>query len=94
MDLDRIIIEPILTEKSNTQRERHKYSFKVDPRANKIEIIKAVRKTFDVHPVKCNIVNVKRKPKRVRYQLGYTSAWKKAVITLPENESISIFEGA
>ena len=69
MDLDQIIIEPILTEKSNTQRERHKYSFKVDPRANKIEIIKAVRKTFDVHPVKCNIVTVKRKPKKVRFLL-------------------------
>ncbi len=94
MDLDHIIIEPILTEKSNTQRESHKYSFKVDVRANKIEILKAMRKTFDVHPVKCNIVNVKRKPKKVRYRLGYTSAWKKAVITLPENESISIFEGA
>jgi len=94
MDLDHVIIEPILTEKSNIMRERHKYSFKVDPRANKIEVIKAVRKAFDVHPLRCNIVNVKGKPKRVRYQPGFTSAWKKAVITLPKNETISIFEGA
>ena len=40
MDIDRVIIEPILTEKSNILRESHKYSFRVDPRANKIEVEK------------------------------------------------------
>ena len=94
MDLDRVIIEPILTEKSNTLRERHKYCFKIDSRANKIEVVKALKKAFGVHPVKCNIITVKRKPKKVRYRPGYTSAWKKAIVTLPENETFSIFEGA
>jgi ribosomal protein L23 len=37
---------------------------------------------------------VKRKPKRVRYKLGYTSGWKKAVITLRPGEVIQVFEGA
>ena len=63
MDLDRVIIEPILTEKSNMLRETHKYCFKIDSRANKIEVVKALKKVFDVHPVKCNIITVKRKPK-------------------------------
>ena len=93
MDIDRVIIEPILTEKSNILRESHKYSFRVDPRANKIEVVKAIRKAFDVHPLSCNIVNVKRKPKRVRFKPGFTSAWKKAIVTLPKNETISVFEG-
>jgi len=94
MDLEQVIIEPILTEKSNAKREAKKFTFKVDPRANKIEVMKAMRKLFDVHPIKCNIVMVKPKPKRVRYTPGHTATWKKAIVTLPENETISIFEGA
>ena len=94
MDVEKVIIEPILTEKSNTLREGKKFAFKVDQRANKIEILRAVQKLFDVHPLKCNIVNVKPKPKRVRYKLGKTASWKKAIITLPQEETISIFEGA
>jgi len=94
MDADKIIIEPLLTEKSNRLRESHKYVFQVDPRANKIEITRAIEELFGVHPVSCRVANVKGKPKRVRYRKGYTSSWKKATVTLPPNETIGIFEGA
>ena len=63
-------------------REAGKYVFKVDTRANKIQVMDAVRRLFDVHPVACNIMTVKGKPKRVRYRKGYTATWKKAVVTL------------
>jgi large subunit ribosomal protein L23 len=43
--------------------------------------------------VSCNIVTVKRKPKRQRIAKGYTAAWKKAVVTLAEGDTIGIFEG-
>ena len=92
--MDQVIIEPVLTEKTNVLREQNKYVFRVDPRANKIQVIEAIKDLFDVHPVKCNIINVKGKPKRVRYRKGYTASWKKAVITLPESEKIALFEGA
>jgi large subunit ribosomal protein L23 len=91
---DQIIIEPIVTEKSNHLREERKYVFHVDSRANKVEVMQAIAKLFAVHPVSCNIAMVKRKPKRVRYKLGYTSSWKKAVVTLRPGEVIQIFEGA
>ena len=91
---DQIIIEPIVTEKSNHLREAGKYAFRVDSRANKIEVMQAVAKLFSVHPVSCNILTIKRKPKRVRYKLGYTSSWKKAVVTLRPGEVIPVFEGA
>jgi large subunit ribosomal protein L23 len=91
---DEILIEPILTEKSNFQREAGKYVFRVDPRANKLQISDAVRRLFDVHPVSCNVINVSGKPKRVRYRQGYSSSWKKAVVTLAPGEKIAIFEGA
>jgi len=38
-------------------------------------------------------MRVKRKPKRVRYQLGYTAEWKKAIVTLRAGEAIQVFEG-
>ena len=94
MDADTIIIAPLLTEKSNRQREAHKYAFRVDPRANKIQIRAAVEELFGVHPTACTVSNVKPKPKRVRYRKGYTASWKKATITLPADETIGIFEGA
>lgn len=94
MDADKVVIEPLLTEKSNRMRESHKYAFRVDPRANKIEITRAIEELFNVHPVACTVLNVKPKPKRVRYRQGFTSRWKKAIVTLPPNESIGIFEGA
>jgi large subunit ribosomal protein L23 len=94
MDADKVIIEPLLTEKSNMQRESGQYVFRVDPRANKIDVMSAMRTLFNVHPVKCNVSRVKGKPKRVRYRRGYTSSWKKAVVTLRPGETIGIFEGA
>jgi large subunit ribosomal protein L23 len=93
MDVDQVIIEPLLTEKTNWQREWHQYAFRVDPRANKLQVMQAVRQLFNVHPVACNISNIKGKPKRLRFRQGRTPQWKKAVITLSKNESISIFEG-
>jgi large subunit ribosomal protein L23 len=94
MTPDQIIIEPLLSEKTNHLREAHKYSFRVHKAANKIEITKAVRTLFGVHPVSCNVMNVRGKPRRVRYRIGRTASWRKAIITLRSDESIGIFEGA
>ncbi len=94
MRADEVILEPLLTEKSNGLREQNKYSFVVSPRANKIQVMQAVESLFKVKPLACNIVSVKGKPRRVRYALGKTAGWKKAVVTLNKGETISIFEGA
>jgi large subunit ribosomal protein L23 len=93
MTLERIVIAPVVTEKTNIMRESHKYVFRVDSRANKFQIMKAVRDLYGVHPLACNIINITPKPKRVRYREGYTSAWKKAILTLPPEEKIAVFEG-
>jgi len=94
MEYDTILIEPVLTEKSNVLREESKYCFKVDPRSDKVQIMEAVRRMFNVHPVACNIVNVKSKPKRLRGRPGKTATWKKAIVTLQKGEKIAVFEGA
>jgi len=88
-----ILIEPVLSEKSNQLREEGKYVFKVAPSATKIQIKEAVRRLFNVNPVSCTTMIVGGKPKRLRYRKGYTSTWKKAIIRLPKDEKIAIFEG-
>jgi large subunit ribosomal protein L23 len=90
---ENILIEPVLSEKANIMREEGKYVFKVDPSATKIQIKEAVRRLFNVHPVSCTVMVVGGKPKRQRYKAGYTSSWKKAIVRLPKNEKIGMFEG-
>ena len=93
MNYEQILIEPVLSEKANLLREEGKYVFKVDLRANKMQIKEAVRRLYNVHPVSCNVMVVGGKPKRQRSRPGYTSSWKKAIVRLSKDEKISVFEG-
>jgi large subunit ribosomal protein L23 len=88
-----ILLEPVLSEKANLLREEGKYVFRVAQSANKTQIKEAVRRLFNVHPIACTVMVVGGKPKRQRYRRGYTSTWKKAIIKLPKDEKIAIFEG-
>jgi large subunit ribosomal protein L23 len=94
MEYISILIEPVLTEKSNVMRDEGRYTFRVDARAGKEQVMEAVRRMFQVNPVSCNIINVKSKPKRLRNRPGRTSTWKKAIVRLSPGEKIAIFEGA
>jgi large subunit ribosomal protein L23 len=93
MAYENILIEPVLSEKSNVLREEGKYVFRVDPKASKIEIKEAVRKLFDVKVIDCTVMNVGGKIKRVRGRPGRTSSWKKAIVRLAPGETIKVFEG-
>jgi len=88
-----ILIEPVLSEKANHLREEGKYVFKVAMSADKLQIKEAVRRLFNVNPISCTTMVVGGKPKRQRYKKGYTSNWKKAIVRLPKDEKISLFEG-
>ncbi len=91
MEAREIIIRPIISERSYDVMENNVYTFEVHKSANKIEIAKAVESIFNVKVVKVNTLNVKPKPKRMRYNTGKTRAWKKAMVTLQEGDSIEIF---
>lgn len=71
--------------------EQNKYVFKVAPDAGKAEIKEAVQSLFGVHVTKVNTMNRSGKRKRSR-TVGYgrTSSWKRAVVTLRENDSIDL----
>ncbi|MCX7832108.1 MAG: 50S ribosomal protein L23 [Actinobacteria bacterium] len=87
-----IIIAPIITEKSyRLANEENKYSFRVHPDANKIEIKNAVEKLFNVKVLSVNTINVKPKKKRLGKFEGRTNRWKKAVVTLKEGDRIEFF---
>ena len=86
-----VIIRPIISEHSYDMMANNTYTFEVSKAANKVEIAQAIEAIFDVKVVKVNTLNVKAKPKRVRYQRGKTRTWKKAMITIKEGETIELF---
>jgi large subunit ribosomal protein L23 len=85
-----IIKKPIITEKSMKGTQFNKYTFRVIPEANKIEIRKAIQEIFNVKVLKVHTLNVHGKTrKRGRYE-GTTPDWKKAIVTLKEGDKIQI----
>ena len=86
-----IIKRPIITEQSMAETADKKYTFEVAKDSNKVEIRQAIEAIFNVSVVKVNTLNVKPKPKRVRYQVGQTRTWKKAMVTLKEGDTIELF---
>ena len=93
MVAEEIIIKPVVTEKSSTALAENKYTFKVAKKATKIEIKRAVEKLFGVKVLSVNTMTVKGKEKRVRYQTGRTSDWKKAIVTVEANPSEKTYLG-
>lgn len=85
-----VIKHMIRTEKGTNMLVNNKYVFKVDTRANKIQIKKAVEELYKVSVDAVNIMNQRGKKKRVRYREGMTSAWKKAIVTLKPDNRIEV----
>ena len=89
-----IIIKPIITEASMDMLDAKKYVFKVQNRATKADIAHAVEEMFKVTVADVNTINMKKKPKRMGVHAGYTSEWKKAIVTLTaDSKTIEFFDG-
>jgi large subunit ribosomal protein L23 len=90
-----IIRRPIITEKTNIQKDTaNQVTFEVDPRANRIEVKRAVEKIFNVKVADTRTMHVIGKEKRRGRILGKRRNWKKAIVTLMPGERIEFFEGA
>lgn len=85
-----IIKTLVRTEKGTMIEPQRKYLFHVDRRANKIEVKKAVEEIYKVKVQSVNTSIVRAKQKRVRQELGKTTPWKKAVVTLKEGHKIEV----
>ncbi len=89
-----IIIAPVITEKSMAGIAAKKYTFKVAKDANKIEIAQAVKELFKVDVAKVNTMSIRGKARRMGRYNGYTSSWKKAIVTLKaDSKPIEFFDG-
>ena len=88
-----VIKKPCLTEKGmSLQEEYNQLVFKVDPRANKIEIKQAVESMFNVEVLKVRTANMHGKKKRLGRYMGRRSDWKKAIVSLVEGHSVDFLE--
>ena len=92
MDANAVIIKPLITEKSTHQQTtRNSYAFEVHAGANKHQIKDAIEKQYHVKVVDVRTMNRKGKPRRAKYKMTTTAAWKKAVVELDENSRIELF---
>ena len=83
-----IIVRPLITEKSMDGVSAKRYSFEVAKSATKADVAAAVEAMFKkTEVVKVNIINMKKKPKRYGVHRGFSSEWKKAIVTLSEDSA-------
>jgi large subunit ribosomal protein L23 len=96
-----IIIRPVISEKSIDESTRNKYTFAVHERANKIQIkaaVEALYKKEGVTVIAVNVLTTKAKEKRRGNRrggriVGFTTPWRKAIVTLAPGQKIEFFEG-
>ena len=94
MEARDIILAPVVTEKAVGQLADRKYTFRVASDANKIQIGQAIEEIFGVKVAKVNTISMKGHKRRYGRFEGYTSDWKKAIVTLTEDsKSIAFFDG-
>lgn len=88
-----VIKRPVITERTADYMSDMKYAFEVDIRANKTEIKQAVEAIFKVKVTNVNTMRVPQKPKRYGKYSGYTSEWKKAIVSLSkDSKPLEFFE--
>lgn len=94
MDVYKVIKEPHITEKGSLQKEtNNQISFKVDRKANKVEIRRAVETLFNAKVLSVNTMNMKGKKRRLGKTSGKRPDWKKVIVKLAPGENIEFFEG-
>lgn len=90
-----VIKKPLITEKAaSSQQAANQYLFAVDRRATKHDVSNAVEEIFKVKVISIRTMVVPGKYKRVGKNMGKTSDWKKAIVTLKEGDRIDFLEGA
>ena len=93
MDPTRVIIRPVVSEKTFVLAEAGKYTFRVHDDAHKTQIRQAIEQLFDVNVVEVRTMSVKSKPKRRAHTSGRSRQWKKAVVQVRAGQTIPIFRG-
>lgn len=90
-DIPDIIRRPLITEKATIALENNQYTFEVAPKATKPQIKDAIETLFDVTVVNISTQNPPRKKRRVGQFIGHRAVYKRAVVKLAPNDSITLF---
>jgi large subunit ribosomal protein L23 len=94
MSSKRILVQPVISEKSFNAADKGIYMFRVGRDANKKEVASEVGKKFKVKVTKVNIIN--QRGKKVvdwrKRRTSYRQDFKKAVVTLKKGDTIDIFK--
>ena len=93
MNIHKVLENPTITEKSTLLQESGKYTFRVAPKANKVQVKEAVEKSFGVTVIGVNITKTHGKRKRYGSRMTKKPDIKKAVVTLAEGDRINLIEG-
>lgn len=94
MDIYKVIKEPHVAEKGSVQKELYnQITLKVDKKANKIEIRKAVESLLSTKVLSVRTINMKGKKRRVGRNFGKRPDWKKAIVKLAPGEKLEFFDG-
>ena len=88
-----VLIAPVVSEKSYGLLDENKYTFLVQPNANKTQIKQAVEAVFGVKVANVNTINRQGKRKRTRHGWGKRKDTKRAIVSLVEGDRIDIFGG-
>ena len=93
MNIHKVLEKPMITEKSTILQESGKYTFRVAPKANKVQVKEAVEMSFDVTVIDVNITKTHGKRKRYGSRMTKKPDIKKAIVTLAEGNRINLIEG-
>ncbi len=92
--LHNVVVKPLVTEKSSAAyQSRKEYAFQVAPVATKRDIREALQKLFGVTVTSVRTMQMRRREVVRGRTRGKTEAWKKAIVTLKDGDSIAVFEG-
>jgi large subunit ribosomal protein L23 len=87
-----VVLRPLVTEKGMHRSSRNnQYAFEVNPLATKLDVRNAIEELFNVRVLKVNTQTRKGKPRRYRFRMGYTKDWKKAIVSLHDEDRIDFF---
>ena len=90
----KILVRPLVTEKTTALGQIGQYAFEVAKGANKVEVRKAVKAVYGVTPTTVRVITVLGKPVRSRTGMSRRSSWRKAIVTLKKGERIDLFANA
>ena len=90
--IDKFLKSPWVTEKATDLAKQNKYVFKVDKKADKIKVKRAIEKMYDVQVIGVNIINIHPKPRRLGRIVGLKPGFKKAIVAIAEGDKIEIIK--